>query len=820
MNPAIGHFEKILKKTVITANDFYGGDAYTHFGHNDSLHSFTAAFGTPQPRYCCFCTKKAAASFTLRKPKSSRKRRERYLLKLTAAWMDWKKYIHPVTIVLNGHTVSEGPLFLENVMKGWPGIYFSIPPEYLDAKNILEITNLSGNENILQKNILLIERAEILRLNDAEDFTIRICPEFVQKDIPFGIQLHLLNDYPDITVQYVKKDCAYIARQDNTFIFKAKRVCKNIKIKFNTKSVSCSAVIDDVFEPQPGKEIFIGIDCDDYRQDGTEEMDRILEHFSSTQMGNFIAFRPKQNRNYPAAKPAGIEDWLRWIHFCREKSIKFQFSGLPETAGTERELFKKEITEHGADDFCGFQIHEPYCRAFSSVVENPHEIKIAENFLEKKRTYIGFVDDQTADIRYNSSRVFCGDPSLLCVYLRESTVDCILCEPVSNSALLFGAARGTGKEFGGHFAPDWYGGFPHDGLAVARLSLLFDLAYAAGGKYLYVESSAFKTNAHSRNDWEDAFCSEVRKKLREFYRYTCMDKRIGRPEVDLAFVFGNLESLFWRPDDRIAELSDSGNWDDVVWGKWKDTRYRRIWQAADTWLPPLEYDGMGKNESLTKMFSGTTYGQVDVVSPYQDLAAYKAIAFLGWNTMDEKIYADLISYAAGGGILFICGCHFDTRIGYDGEPRMLRDGMLSELIGADIAGSGETVYEQFHTCRLQNIRSEQVDEHLYLHTVGAGKVYFFNFFDYPFDQRLIKKIKFILQLIGKQVREKREIQVDGAECRKINYTIWNDNGQKKIYLTNIDWIGKKSKKVQVRYKKKIIPVTVQGGATVSLLLNI
>ena len=178
--------------------------------------------------------------------------------------------------------------------------------------------------------------------------------------------------------------------------------------------------------------------------------------------------------------------------------------------------------------------------SFSHVLNNPPAIKHAKNFAEKKRTYLEFVNSQIDKIKYGNAKMFCGDPSLLCVYLRESKIDSILCEPVSNSALLFGAARGTDRDFGAHLAPDWYCGFPHDRQAIDRVSLLLDLIYAYGGKHIYLESTAFKTNAFSRNDWEDEFCRLARQKLRDFYRFTCKDARKGSPDVDMAFVFGNL----------------------------------------------------------------------------------------------------------------------------------------------------------------------------------------------------------------------------------------------------------------------------------------
>ena len=95
----------------------------------------------------------------------------------------------------------------------------------------------------------------------------------------------------------------------------------------------------------------------------------------------------------------------------------------------------------------------------------------------------------------------------------------------------------------------------------------------------------------------------------------------------LAAVYGNLESMFWLPDDRIPELLDTNDWDQKIWGRWEDTSYQMVWKAVEAWLPVFNCRRMEQDETLTRMFSGTPFGPVDVVSPYSDLSAYRIISF-------------------------------------------------------------------------------------------------------------------------------------------------------------------------------------------------
>jgi hypothetical protein len=398
------------------------------------------------------------------------------------------------------------------------------------------------------------------------------------------------------------------------------------------------------------------------------------------------------------------------------------------------------------------------------------------------------------------------------VYHKEARTAGIFCETVSNSSLLLAAARATGKEFGSHVAADWYFGSRHDGFASRRFALMLYLTYAYGGNWVTVESTLFKTYGFSRNDWEDDFCVRAREIMRSFYRYTCQDSRKGKPDVQLAAVYGNLESIFWMPDDRIPELIDTGDWDDFVWGKWKDTNYRWLWKALESWLPPFEFNDMGKDEWLTRMFTGAPYGQVDVVLPDSNLKNYRAVAFLGWNTMTRKIYDNLLKYVQDGGTLFICGCHLSTRIDLKQEPRIINNGKVKALIGADIVGKGETVFEKFHTCKLKNVTAEEIKPHLLKHKAGKGTVYFFNFYDYPYDFRLVTEIKDILTEIGKQVRDKSDFAIEGEKSKYINYTLWKDGNSRKAYLINVDWENQGNKKIVLRWKGKRYSIVIKDAS--------
>ncbi|MFH1009180.1 MAG: hypothetical protein V1800_17025 [Candidatus Latescibacterota bacterium] len=772
-----GFHECIVERIHLKATDFSGADRYGPYKHGESIHSFTVAYGLPQQRFACFCRDRVIASFSLPAFENSHITRSRFLLKLIATWEDWRVEAQPIEIILNDATVYEGELFLENICKGWPARYFPLPLETLRiGENTIEMVHLGA-----AKNALLIDRAEVMRREDAHDFSIQFSPSLLHKDQVFKVGLTLL-DHPaqQIALQFDESLFQFINRSGSEFTFRALEVSPSAKITFRSAAKSCFAEFE-VIENHSEYPVFVGIDFDDYRQDDSGETERILVHFAQTEMGNFVAFRPKPGRNTPTHRPASRENWLRWINYCVNNGIYYQFSEVPSA------ITKEEIVDAGKSYFMGFQYHEPYL-IFQPLCVQPDYVREAGTLLERKASYVRCLQERVDALRVEGAQVLCGDPSLLGVYLPETDTDGVLCEPVTNANLQFAMARASGRYFGTHTAVDWYLGYPHNDRQLRRFLLMLDLCYAYGGRIFYAESGAFKINSHDRHDWDDGYCRNLRAVLRDFYQFTLRDTRRGKTATPFALIYGNLESMFWRPDDKLPELVDLGRWDDKIWGEWEGAEYRWLWKAADAWLPCFESEESRTNESLTKLFAGTPFGQVDLIAPTSDLSAYRAVAFLGWNTMTDAIYKNLIAYSRNGGTVFIIGCHFDMRTHPTDSFSLYNEGRVKELIGCNIAGYGHAVFGKYRTGMLCEVACEQISEHLYCHKNGSGKVFFYNFLDSPSDFRLVKDVQSILEGIGREIHSQEAIFISGKDARVICYNVWHhDEGKVTVYLSNVNW---------------------------------
>ena len=557
--------------------------------------------------------------------------------------------------------------------------------------------------------------------------------------------------------------------------------------------------------------LYLGTDSDDHRQDESGEMERILNYFVNSGLGNLICFRPKKGRNYPPDAIASKQVWLSWLHKCVDNNISIIFHN------TDPKVSLLEAKNICGNLFKGFAIHEPYLQ-FQPVIHGKSkdpEILAAEDMISKKNAYLSYVKKREQPAKEHGINTFVGDPSLLSVYLRDSEVDTILAEPVSNTALLYGAARGTGKTFGAHIPIDWYLGGPHDESKTRRFHILLHLIYAYGGQYAYTENSLFKTVSHERNDWEDKFCLDNRNTLREFGDFVKQNPRRGKVKKNLAVIYGNLESMFWMPDDRIPELIDTEDWDDYIWGKWPNTSYRQAWQTIEAWLPRFNCRKMEQDETFTKLFSGTPYGSVDLILPDSEMDDYKVAAFFGWNTMTENIFNNLFSYVNNGGTLFIAGCHFDTRTVPEGDPILYNDGKISALTGVSINGTESSHYSGIRACQVKNISAKKIDNHLYLHKIGKGRVYFYSFIDFAQDPRMIKYIQNLLREIAG--RNNSGISIEGGDSRFINYNVWEDlDGRKQIFLTNIDWDSETPKTITVKTGESSQRIILNKGESIVL----
>ena len=269
-------------------------------------------------------------------------------------------------------------------------------------------------------------------------------------------------------------------------------------------------------------------------------------------------------------------------------------------------------------------------------------------------------------------------------------------------------------------------------------------------------------------NYDSPICKAYRKDISDFYDFVKANGTPeGQPESTVALAKGNLDLCYhtYIPNYAVAgayTLADENP-------NWFEGAPERGWEIARKAFFPLK-PVLGEYPNL--FLSGSPYGMVDVVSFAKDQidaeflnANYKALLFCGWNTSSEKQYGILKRYVENGGTLFIAISHLstnDTRnYGSYGVEELVNGGDFSDLCGVKVKGRGKRFYwataphgsdelgfsfpRRFGIMNTSKgdieitdsdmetlVVDDEIAEPILLRrTLGDGKVYFLNSWNYP-----------------------------------------------------------------------------------------
>ncbi len=713
----------------------------------------------------------------------------RFFLKIIACIPNWMEYVLPLTVTVNGQVIYENKeAFFEQVNLGWPALYIEIPEGVLiSGKNTfgikvekqLYLSELSLVSYPKIEDLSQVSMIKYAKLNGR--FAVAIC----DKSRSFK-KLESIENCEFIGARYYKDLCVLSFNASGL----GKMSCTAL---FGGKSVT----LDMPTAVDNNDDFVFGTDSDDHRHDDSDETAFIVENVVLSGMGNFVQFRPEYGRNYYKIKPK--EDYEELIGLMSDFGMKY---GLCDC-----DLVLQYLPDICPESFYGYHIHEPYLFFNPVLLENPLESKrilcepeklyASESFGETKALYDWALKKSKEIYSKNKGLTSLGAPSLLCVYEVDSGVDRITIEPVSNLNLLAGAVRANSTNiWGAHLPPDWYFGVPVDTVKANKYRLGLQYLYLNGARYLYTENALFKTNAFERCDWESEYCVANRKYQREFYEYAMTHPRTGELVVDKAIVYGRNEFFMWKVNDRMAELKEK-DWDAVVWGKW-DNAHHIAWNASEAWLPVSDKQNVFESPLNKNLFSGTPYGNVDVVYAENDFSKYKQLAFLGWNTMDEALLDRLKDYVSNGGTLMISYSNFNFTDRNDKEPTFPESGVLRDFIGLDISGYapvGKSARFDDGTSldfaenieiavgELCGAKPICVDENgngvVYENNCGKGKIYLVAFKDYIKNENDIKVLSHLMTLMG-------ETGDTHCENPNVSFTVRETENEYRVSVLNMN----------------------------------
>lgn len=729
-----------------------------------SIHSDVTsyAYGIRETQTCCSIQKANCVSYIDICKKDLNRR---FYLKLKACLFDWKTYICGIEIKANGKVFYVNDReFFDNTNLSWPTTFIPIENSFLkEGRNVIEISQRSGESYLLVSKMDIISLPEI---KFAQQLTLRTAARLEEE---FALAFNAHKD--DVSI-LMSKDCEVSEiitspLNENQTILKIKATDFNPQLKLKIGAKTVKATLPEIAKKSDDCCI-VGIDSDDHKHDDTDEANRIIEIFCNTGMGEFFQVRPHFTRNFLDFSPREV-----W-----EKRIQFLKSFGAKISQADDERYIPYLSEIAGENFYGEHFHEAYLYFCSALEKDPvyakvlfldiEKMRAVESFEEAKNLFCEAVKNMYNSCSSKAGLTSVGSPSLLCGYEITSGFERVTMEPVSNINILAGAVRGANpRKWGAHIPTDWYFGEPQDLTKCKKALLAMQLLYLNGADYVYAENSVFETNAYERCDWDDNFCIINRELLREFYDYTIKNPREGKLKTDLAVIYGNNEYILWHHDDRIAEMPENDDWDITLWGKWKDNRHHKLWRAVDAWLPLAENQNTRENPLNLKLFSGTPYGNVDVIPYEKALEDYKSVALLGWNTYREGFLEKIYNYVNNGGNAFISYVHLNETDRPDREMIYADNSESKKLLGETekefVLISGEAVLEggkrveigeEIKVAKFKMEGAEKLvtlkdgTALVYKKKIGKGTLYFGTFADYNSPDGKLEIMKYVLQKMG------------------------------------------------------------------------
>lgn len=247
-----------------------------------------------------------------------------------------------------------------------------------------------------------------------------------------------------------------------------------------------------------------------------------------------------------------------------------------------------------------------------------------------------------------------------------------------NYSALKGACLAFGKEkFGVDMAMVWYGGNQHDFLWERRWRTSLFHAFLRGANPIYAEHGVMDYRALGKEYGADhpqvqRFCAV----LRQAAEYAAGHPRPkGLPKAVIGVVQGRLDGFVGMGQTHL-------------WGQREKDEYRignaeRSWELFERFYRRRSWENRERFGEVD--YSGNPpLGQVDVLpydAPVELLSNYRALLFLGRNSMDDGLYQRLVDYVRQGGQLLMTAAHMDSAVSPQGAFKPYLDGDWSELFG-------------------------------------------------------------------------------------------------------------------------------------------
>ena len=553
------------------------------------------------------------------------------------------------------------------------------------------------------------------------------------------------------------------------------------------------------------------------------EVDFFLDVLKNEEIGDYVMIRGEN-------AAAGEEYLTRWAEKIRE----YGFLSVTSGADEKRVSLLKSVL---GDAYFGEHGHEISNLIYGWGDAEPKEKRASRTVPECVQSYLK---------RMSAYKVI-GQALPMQFLDYEAGADIVMTEiPGSHATLTLCGARGAatayGKTLWGVHAANHVTRAPLDECHVRRLKILLYQSWLFGAKIVYDEEVAFKY----QHDTLYSYCDRIPTEYRNIYQYMFHygnNIELGKPIVENGFIIGN--------GDVLNGGASGGPYSSrpYVWGEfgpeteaWKFNTPESGWKLTDVFLPGVWlYPVLQEREKIRLFFSGTPYGQVDIIPSYTKTdikSRYKLLILPGWNSMTDDLYENLVEYVKNGGHLLLCSAQCSRHVTRDFllEKRdfdLYNGGDLTELAGVvvgEVSGEVNSVCFNGVTFKLpggvpgvdvrQNgaevlANSDKGQPVLARNKIGKGAVTMLTVGEYFGCGALAGFNRAVIKSILDELRP--DVYITG-DTEDVDFHRFSYQSGERVVLVNTDWTDDGSEKaVTVHYKNITVETAVKEGKMRHLL---
>jgi len=709
-------------------------------------------------------------------------------------------------LTVNRREVFRGPVFCPIVRD--PDVEFAIPEQVLKAGvNRLELTLLADYPTA---PVYVLRRAEMVS-QTARDFEIAAVPEYgvAGQTTPILVEVNR----PTVTLRASTGETFKLERGLGVVHLSADQLAERIELTDGKRSETVSIERTVV---KGGQDVLLGTGDAVYVPQTVEAFGAYLKWYMAHRIGNFVTFRPVYR--WCGSRVFDREAWtfarglldrlgVRYAHMVDGRELPGKDVNPPVELLAGPNFVGRQSHEcDGAFNYWGSRTDDPLFGDIFHRSKDPDGIEPGVHPVREQWRYFLFQNTVAHEDMRTGAQTFVErlryiarystrhtGPSALFRYFYQAGLEFLGAETMYSAedvvlASVRGAARAYGKsEFGAHLAVQWSSTPLDDPAHFRRYFLSLACCYLQGVTQINTEEGLYRMeNLYAREDRFGAACSGHREAHAIVRRFIETHERRGTLRAPIGVLQGR--DCGWTCFARGR-----------VWAQEAESmRFGPPEESFDllkVFYPRCRLDGIYRSDCPQEpqgWYSGTPYGPVDLLpveAPLRVLRTYKALAFLGWNTFQEKDFAALLEYVRAGGTLLLARPHVSINTKRFEPSNVPSSKSLRQLLGEALRAGG---------------RVERA--------VGRGRVIFYGQDLYPADAAVRRSYENDLRTVAKQqlAEERRRGWIEGSE--DTDFAVYDAGDLRIAYLLNVAWWDHQSpSRARLLLQEKSFPLTVPFG---------